>query len=384
MKLWIRIVLTALCISLIVPLIFAMPFTISSPQMLESQKELLTTQPDGDPGDGEDIDFEDEDAETIDFGRLLFSTAYAEEDDVIIQTVAEGQLYIDPEWKLPLDLSAPPRPNPDKYTENGYEDQSIQVTVETRVINGITADIAFIRIADPSQLRTAVAYDPKNSRTATFESLARSVNPVIAQNGDLYTQLPEKKTFEVRMTEKIRAKTNNMKDILIIDDLGDFHLFIRSQGLHKDDKPYYINQIKEEGRTIVNALTFGPALVKDGEIIDQKKNEKEYSYAIEHKNPRSAIGQTGPLSYVMVIIEGRGETPGATGQELAQIMYDLGCVQAYNLDGGNSAEMIMFGPPDENGKLTIGFHFEGDQVGGDRGQKDIIYFATAVPESEWE
>ena len=70
------------------------------------------------------------------------------------------------------------------------------------------------------------------------------------------------------MREKIRAKTNNMKDILVIDDLGDFHLFIRSNGLHKDDKPYYIEQIKQEGRVIVNAFTFGPALVKDGELID--------------------------------------------------------------------------------------------------------------------
>ena len=27
--------------------------------------------------------------------------------------------------------------------------------------------------------------------------------------------------------------------------------------------------------------------------------------------------------------------------------------------------------------------FQGDQGAGDRGQKDIIYFGTAVPESEW-
>ena len=383
MKLWVRIILTILSISLIVPMVFAMPFFISSPQILQSEKDYLAQPADSDPEGGEDIDFEDDDAETIDFGKLFFSSAYAE-DEVIVQPLAEGELYIDPEWKLPIDLSAPPKPNPEKYTENGYEDQSIRVTVETQVINGIKADVAFIQIADASQLRTAVAYGIQDKRTATFVSIARSVNPVIALNGDLYTQLPEKKTFEVRMTEKIRAKTNNMKDILIIDDLGDFHLFIRSQGLHKDDKPYYISQIKEQGRTIVNALTFGPALVKDGEIVDQTQNEANYSYNPNGKEPRAAIGQTGDLSYVMVIVEARGETPGASFRDLAQIMYDLGCVQAYNLDGGNSAEMIMFGPADRDGKLTTKFHFEGDQVGGDRGQKDIIYFATAVPESEWE
>ena len=62
-------------------------------------------------------------------------------------------------------------------------------------------------------------------------------------------------------------------------------------------------------------------------------------------------------------------------------MYDLGCVQAYNLDGGNTAEMIMFGPEGMGGELN--YDFAGDLAAGDRGIKDIIYFATAVPESAW-
>ena len=185
------------------------------------------------------------------------------------------------------------------------------------------------------------------------------------------------------MTEKIRSKTNNLKDILIIDDLGDFHLFIKSQGLHKDDQPYFVNVMKEEGRQVVNAFTFGPALVKDGELLTV---DEHYGYNPHGREPRSAIGQTGPLSYVMVLVEGRtsgNDKAGISQQGLAQIMYDLGCVQAYNLDGGNTSEMIFCGPADEYGKLTTRLYFEGDQVAGDRQQKDIIYFATAVPESEW-
>lgn len=377
MKLPIRIILSLLCAAIIV----SMPFFLSSPEMLRSEADRIQRLDEED-----ETNDPDDDEEEIDFGRLLFPAAYADElpaDEIIVEALPDGELFIPPEWRLPLDLTPGPKPNPEKYTENGYEDQSIRLTIETREINGMTVHIAFVRIADPSQLRTAVAYDLDNSRTATFTAIARSVHPVVALNGDLYTQLPQKKTFEVRMTNKIRAKTNNLKDILIIDDQGDFHIFIRSKGLHKEDKPYYISQMKEEGRTIVNALTFGPALVVDGQLIDQKKNEAEYSYAIDHKNPRSAIGQTGPLSYVMVVVEGRGDNPGATGQELAQIMYDIGCTQAYNLDGGNTAEMIVFGPANETGQLSIRHHFSGDQSAGDRGQKDIIYFATAVPESEW-
>ena len=65
------------------------------------------------------------------------------------------------------------------------------------------------------------------------------------------------------------------------------------------------------------------------------------------------------------------------------LVYDLGCIQAYNLDGGNTSEMILCGPADKDGKLTEKLYYEGDQVAGERQQKDIIYFATAVPESEW-
>ena len=66
-------------------------------------------------------------------------------------------------------------------------------------------------------------------------------------------------------------------------------------------------------------------------------------------------------------------------EELAYLMKDLGCVQAYNLDGGNTAEMIMIGPDADH----VMFHVKGDQTASEyRSQSDIIYFATAVPESE--
>ena len=382
MKTSVRVILTVLCAAIIL----SMPLILTSPEKLisargseQSQTEILNAVTEDD--DSEVIDF--------DFSRLLFSVAAAEDalspdDGLIVETVIDNGLFISSDWKLPIDFTPAPKPDSSRFTENGYEDQSIRIRVETRQTDGITVNVAFVTIADPSQLRTAVAGNTKSQETGSVESIARKAGAVIAMNGDLYIEKPEKKTFEVRMGETIRAKTNNMKDILVIDDLGDFHLFIRSEGLHKNDKPYYISQIKKEGRKIINAFTFGPALVKDGILIDQTQNEAEYAYAPNYRNPRSAIGQTGKLQYVMVIISGSRETEngGANIRELARIMADLGCIQAYALDGGNTAEMMMFGP-EENGKATVKYNFAGDLVaGGGRGQKDIIYFATAVPESE--
>lgn len=361
----IRIILALLCAAMIL----AMPFVLSAPFMLDSEKDRVMD----DSGDEEEIDF----------GRLFFSTAMAEEaadGDLIVETETDGagSLYIDPGWALPLDLSAGGcKPNPAKYTETGYEDQSIRVTVETRNdASGAVYHVAFVQIADASQFRTATTSGTaKLARDKYVTTIAEDYNTVIAMNGDYVAELPSKKSFEYRMTEKIRSKANKLKDILIIDDLGDFHLFVRSEGLKE-----FPEQMKKEGRKIVNAFTFGPALVVDGEL---QTMDDTYDFGRTKKYPRSAIGQLGPLSYAMVIVEGRGESAGITHQEMAQIMYDLGCKQAYNLDGGNTAEMIMFGPADSYGALTEKFHFKGDQTAAQRSQSDIIYFATAVPESAW-
>lgn len=356
MKMPLRILLTFLCAALIL----ALPFVISSPDLLDGTKMELMNSDSGDEG------------EEIDFGGLLLSTARAE-DELEVISVGEGQLVPHPEWALPLDFSPAPMPNPAGYTETGYADETIQVTLEDREVQGTAVHVARVRISDPSQLRTAIAGTKvTQDKTATVESMATHSRAVIAMNGDYFSQLPEKKLFEYRMGQRRKAKTNKIKDTLIIDRSGDFHLFVRSRGL--------ADWAKAHEDEIANAFMFGPALVIDGET---QTTDPDYAYAPKYRNPRSAIGQTGPLSYVMVIVEGRGEDAGVTHQELAELMKELGCLQAYNLDGGNSAEMIM---PEgyAQGAIAAKFHYKGDQSAGTRPQSDMIYFATAVPETSWQ
>jgi len=367
MKTWLRI----LCVVLCAAFICGMPFFLSSPVMVQEAKDELLK-------DGDDED----EGESLDFGRLFFSFAAAEEEFVMEATdeedpfapknsesVSEDKLSIPDAWKLPLDFSVPPMPDPEKFTENGYEDASIRVTFETLDIMESKVHVARIEVADPSQVRTATAYGVKSERTLKMFNIAKQNNAVIAMNGDLFIEKPEKKRFEVRMTEMIpkRNKTSKVKDTLIIDRNGDFKLFILSEGL----KEY----TQQHGDDIVNAFMFGPALVVDGEI----NTHKEYDYDRKGRTCRSAIGQTGPLSYLCVVVEARGKSRGVSHEELAEMMKDLGCIQAYNLDGGNTAEMIMIGPDADN----VMFHVKGDQTASEyRSQSDIIYFATAVPESE--
>lgn len=87
-----------------------------------------------------------------------------------------------------------------------------------------------------------------------------------------------------------------------------------------------------------------------------------------------AIGQTGPLSYVLVLAEGRNkDSEGVTHQELADFMFDLGCVEAFNLDGGNTATMVF----------NDGYYQTGRSSTNERAQSDCIYFATTVDPATW-
>ncbi len=342
MKMPVRVFLVLLCAAIIA----MMPFAISSPNMLNDIKMELMN-------DGED---------EIDFGRLIFNSAMAE-DELEEETLDEGEFASHPEWALPLDFTPGCEPKAEQYTENGYEDESIRVKTEHQEMDdGTKIHIAYVQIADPSQLRTGVVNPEKlgSSKTASVSALAKKYNAVIAINGDNYVDKPEKTTFEYRMTNKIRSKTNRTKDILVIDDQGDFHLFPKSQGIKE-----FPNELKKMDRKLVNAFTFGPALVIDGELMEIDEN---YGYNPHGREPRAAIGQMGPLSYVLVVVEAkdRSGSSGFSQTKLGEFMHELGCKQAFNLDGGNSAEMVF-----------------GDQVikgmaGGDeRGLSDIIYFASA-------
>lgn len=350
MKMPVRILLILLCAAMIL----ALPFAVSSPNLLNDVKMVLMN-------DGED---------EIDFGRILFSCAKAEEDEpaddtLEIEETTEGEFPAHHEWALPFDFTPGRTPAEELYTENSYEDDSIRVKLEVQEMeDGTKMYIAYVQISDPSQLRTGVVNPEKigSTRTKTVSFMAKKYNAVIALNGDNYADKPEKTTFEYRMTAKIRSKTNKTKDILVIDDQGDFHLFVKSQGIKE-----FPEQLKKDGRKLVNAFTFGPALVKDGQLMEIDEN---YGYNPHGREPRTAIGQTGPLSYVMVIIQAK-DRDGKTGMSqgrLAEFMYGLGCIQAFNLDGGNSAEMVF-------GKQII----KGMPDGDERTLSDIIYFASIQP-----
>ena len=88
---------------------------------------------------------------------------------------------------------------------------------------------------------------------------------------------------------------------------------------------------------IRDALTFGPALVVNGEPADVSG----YGSGL---NPRTAIGQRADGAVLMLVIDGRQTNSlGASYSDLIEVMLEFGAINAANLDGGNSSLMIYDG-----------------------------------------
>ena len=294
---------------------------------------------------------------------LLFASAASADG---LATLDGSDTIITP---LPRDFSAGHVADPANYTENSYADPSLEVTVEHVWVGKARFNVAHVKIADASQLRTALSAPFGKSKTNKVSVIAKNNNAVLAIGGDYYGN--DEGGYVVRQGEVYRKKPFKSRDMLLIDEMGDFHIIIGSDA----------DQLKElvtGDMDIINVFNFGPALVIDGEL---QAMPQKYNYNITGYEPRTAIGQVGPLEYVLVVVDGgkgrevtceledgsKKKSSGCTVETLAQFMADQGCTQAYNLDGGNSALMV-FG----------GHNYSQKSVSAERSVTDIIYFATAI------
>lgn len=262
----------------------------------------------------------------------------------------------------PIDYEAdtPYAPHADGWLPDngGYEDPSISVRVETMRDYKTDIMLVWIKIADPSQLRTELAKPYPNKTAILGAKIAQRVDAVIAMDGDSFQGIGQ--GFIMRNGTVLRERYNDIYDALLIDDKGDFHIV---QGVTEEK----INEVRAE-YNIIHAFNFGPALVKDGELCD--------NFSLKASSPkkhaqRIALAQMGPLSYLIVATEGP-ENKGSTGlytKDFAKLVYDLGAVNAYNMDGGSSSTVVL------KGKKINAL-----STGKSRAITDIVYFVTALQE----
>ncbi|MGG7058894.1 phosphodiester glycosidase family protein [Clostridium tertium] len=228
-------------------------------------------------------------------------------------------------------------------TENSYSDENIEIAIERDRENGTTFYVADITIKNPNLLKTAFANNTygRNIKEAT-SVIASENNAILAINGDFYGFRNSGYVLKNGVAYRDTISTDEYGEALVIDSEGNFEIINESETSMSD----------LESQGVLQVLSFGPALVENGESVVGENDEVGKAMV---SNPRTAIGQVGPLHYIMIVSDGRtSESEGFTLKELSNILVDRGCITAYNLDGGGSSTMVFNGQvinkPTTNGK----------------------------------
>ena len=113
----------------------------------------------------------------------------------------------------------------------------------------------------------------------------------------------------------------------------------------------------------------GPILVK-GDSIHVSYNEEIFwgsGVGLSNRDPRTAVGYTADGRAILLVTDGRQvASQGFSLPEMAQVMIDLGCTEAINLDGGGSSQMAV------TNQLI-------NRPGGGSYQRPVTSFLAVVP-----
>lgn len=235
-----------------------------------------------------------------------------------------------------------------QITDNRYQDDHISIQIEKKRLLDSDVTIAEVIISDPSLLKTGLANGVFGRNiTDTTSAIASRCNAIFAVNGDFYGFRDDGIVKRNSCFYRNVPRTDPASDVLLIDQDGELSIYPDSE---------VTNDLIDQSTQIIS---FGPGLVKDGSVT-------ENAMAASERNPRTAIGEIGPLHYIFVTVDGRtSENAGMFLTDLACLMKDLGCKTAYNLDGGGSTAMWFMGKiqntPADGHKL------------GERKVSDIVY-----------
>ena len=258
-----------------------------------------------------------------------------------------------------------------------YRDESIHAVLETENRRAPSSSkremirIVTVEISDPSQLRTTLSlesYEDPHSSKAT--EMAKHVNAVVAVNDD-HTKYSRFQGYVMRQGvfyQDTLSALEKPQDVLIIDDRGDFHVVVKASTETVEAK---LEELKADGRLPVNIITFGPALVIDGE--PQECRVEDSIHMMHLPGARTVIGQLGPLKYFVMTVDGAATThSGMNGTEMGKYIKERfpECTVAYNLDGGDSSKLVFYGQELNYSKGR------GKRISG------LIYFASAAAEEE--
>ena len=260
--------------------------------------------------------------------------------------------------------------------ENGrweYHGTGLDIVIEKvseKVKSGKKKKIREYCIADiqasPEQPLYPIMTEQTKKRPAGYklvspEILTEKYRPLFAMSDDMYGIRLQKYNYKgivIRNGEIISDQTRNSAKKRPWPNLD-------AMALYPDGsmKTYICDEHSAEeylGMGAMQVFSFGPILIQDGEITETVLNPKYYPY----NEPRVAIGMVEPWHYIAIVVRGRPKSQyaGVHLDWVAEKLKERGCVEALNLDGGQTATMMF------NGKIIE----TGDQ--GLRSQGSMICF----------
>ncbi len=279
----------------------------------------------------------------------------------ICDNIQQEIFHLPKVYTLPMDQSVGPEPDPAGFSDDSYEDPTIKVNCwhERMQVTGgtVTVNFADVVIAHPTQLRSAFAGGKYGTKRLFGSKIAKMNHAVVAINADFYNYRPE--GIIIRNATVFREIPYGT-DILFIDADGNFSVMTDREAAQQE---YY------KKHKIYQTFSFGPALVINGKKLEELNIKDPINP--RGNEPRTAIGQLGPLHYLLCTVDGRSHrSDGINLADLSEIMEKKKCIIAYNMDGGQSSILYFHDKP-----------FNTIADGGERAISDILYFATAIPDS---
>ncbi len=234
-----------------------------------------------------------------------------------------------------------------------YIDDNISITLTKYREYNTSIYVADVQLSNPMLLKTAFANNTygKNVTAKTSETASKN-NAILAINGDFYGS--QEKGYVLKNGTLYRETPDKNQEDLIIYEDGSFEVITESE----------VSAQEIYNNNAAQILSFGPALITNGEISVSENDEVGKSMA---SNPRTAIGIIDELHYIFLVSDGRtSESEGLSLYSLAEFMKSLDVKIAYNLDGGGSSTMYF------NGKIINKPTTNGKKI-KERSVSDIVY-----------
>jgi len=202
--------------------------------------------------------------------------------------------------------------------------------------NALTYFVADVVVSDATQLTSAFADNSFGENIVEYTSqIADENNAIFAINGDYYGFRSDGIVIRNGVIYRdIPARTG-----LAFYQDGSMKIY--------DETQSSAQKLLDEG--VWNTLSFGPALLENSVIatnLEYVEVDTNFgNHSIQGSNPRTGVGIIDNNHFVFIVVDGRspGYSTGVTLTEFAQIFKDLGCTDAYNIDGGGSSTMYFMG-----------------------------------------